>query len=140
MSNHPPLYELREPASDSAWKSVENAGVVSLITQFQLLHAIHTVHKLGLASELLKAAKRGLEVESFVTKLDSYLVHHFLNYLEVMGLLVVRDGRVQIASDWAPYFSEVAGAQIGFYVEAYGPVISNMPYLLRGTRCYGVDV
>jgi len=134
------IFELHTPSSDQSWTEIEEAGVTKMITVANLAQSLHALHKTGIAQKLYQAGSEGIHKSELTSAFDSYLLSHFLNYLKVHGIIEETSGGYRLREDKRSLASPVAGAQFGFYLEAYGPIVSSIPEFIAKAKVYGTDV
>jgi SAM-dependent methyltransferase len=132
------VVELKTHQQDASWAVVEDSQMLSLIANFDLCFALDGARRAGLLAPLVEAGS--LAPDAIPPGIDPYLGRHLLRYFEVHGLLENAGGRYALTARGRGLTSDVALAQLGFYVEAYGPVVAQITDLLTGHRRYGADV
>ncbi|CAI1901103.1 N5-glutamine S-adenosyl-L-methionine-dependent methyltransferase [Serratia quinivorans] len=132
------LTELKNSKVDKTWAEIERAGVVKSISNYLLCQVIFACHEAGLAKALYQNNK--VDQETLFENRDPYLCKHLLNYLKTHALVTINNNKITVKDEAKGWFSPVAGAQMGFYLEAYGPVVRAIPELLSGASIYGTDV
>ncbi len=122
------------PDKSQHWKQLEDQGLLSLISAFNLAAALNAVHKLGIAKKIYSGgfAFEGIE--------NTHLYTNLLNYLKIHKIVSNDNGKWASVVDRRELFSDIAGAQLGFYIEAYGNVALAIPSLMDGSKDYGKDV
>src|SRR5437764_5674338 len=133
----PEVLTLEEAAPKAAWQTYREAGVPELLGSLQLSYVLQACAEVGLAERL----RDGVSTEAELAEgLDEHLTRHTLRYLAIKRV-VDRDGDAyRLTEQGRKLLSEVSLAQIGFYVEAYGPVMERIPERLTGEQRYGRDV
>ncbi|MGV8001682.1 class I SAM-dependent methyltransferase [Photorhabdus temperata subsp. temperata] len=132
------LVVLEDSEIDKTWIEIENAGVIKSISNYLLCQVIFACHESGIAEQLYQHNE--VDQEELCKNRDSYLCKHLLNYLKTHGLLTLNNNRIKVKEGAKGWFSPIAGAQLGFYLEAYGPVVREIPSLLSGASVYGTNV
>ncbi|CCP04481.1 Multifunctional cyclase-dehydratase-3-O-methyl transferase tcmN [Erwinia amylovora Ea644] len=132
------LMELENREVDKTWIEIERAGVIKSVSNYLLCQVIFACHQAGIAASLYQQEE--INEEEIYKNRDSYLCKHLLNYLETHDLLTVKNNTIRVKKEAEGWFSPVAGAQLGFYLEAYGPVVREIPSLISGKSIYGTDV
>ncbi|MBH2760544.1 class I SAM-dependent methyltransferase [Serratia ureilytica] len=132
------LIELEDGKVDETWGEIDHAGVIKSVSNFLLCQVMFSCHESGIAEQLYQ--KNEIDQNEIFKNRDSYLCKHLLNYLKTHGILTVENNIVKVKKDAVGWFSPIAGAQLGFYLEAYGPVVREIPSLLSGKSIYGKDV
>lgn len=125
---------------DAAWRTCERSGIIQIIEHFNLAYALQALSQIGLA-DVLRESKTGIDLREH-SGLKQPLLERFMDYLEIHGV-VQRDQdtphRVVATAHGLDLLHECSLAQLGFYVEAYGGTLSEIPRLLTGEAVYGAD-
>jgi SAM-dependent methyltransferase len=132
------LVEISDPAASRAWRTYHESGMPELIGAHHLCHALDAFARTGMAARL--AGGRAVTEEEAIGDLDPHLAGNLLRYLGIRGVVRADDEGVALTSRGEALLSEVSVAQLGFYLEAYGPVTQHIPDMLGGRMTYGVDV
>ena len=154
MSAQTESIELNDPDVQSVWHPIAQAGVRDLAAGYVLASTLVGVARAGVAERLSDR-----EWTPFATLLPvgavPHLVRNTLRYLEIQGVVesqgiswigaeldpaTADGGRWRLTADGSVLLAEVAESLLGFYVEAYGPVLADVGGLLAGTADYGTDV
>jgi SAM-dependent methyltransferase len=134
----PELVELWDADRIGIWEDYHLSGIGELISAANLCHALHALATCGLLDRL--RADRPVPEEDLSSGLDPYLAPGFLRYLAVCGVLEEHHGGYRLSRRGRLLTSDVALARLGFYLEAYGPVVRRAADLLDRSASYGVDV
>ncbi|WP_271565752.1 class I SAM-dependent methyltransferase [Bradyrhizobium sp. CCBAU 11386] len=134
------LIELKEEQQDASWAATERSGTLSLISAFNLCYAVDAARRVGLTSYLVEHQSIEITIDPGCQLGDPHLLSHLLQYFAIHGLLVASNEGYKLTSRGKELFSNVSLAQIGFYVEAYGPVVSRLDALITRKATYGLDV
>ncbi|MDA9537333.1 hypothetical protein ACM41_14275 [Bradyrhizobium sp. CCBAU 21362] len=134
------LIELKEEQQDASWAATERSGALSLISAFNLCYAVDAARRVGLTSYLVEHQSIEITIDPGCQLGDPHLLSHLLQYFAIHGLLVASNKGYKLTSRGKELFSNVSLAQIGFYVEAYGPVVSRLDALITRKATYGLDV
>ena len=133
----PEIVTLHDERPLATWQEYREAGVPELLGSMQLCFVLQACAKTGLATRL----RSGISAEEELTEgLDPYLGSHVLRYLAIKGVIERDGGGYRLTVRGRKLLSDISLAQIGFYVEAYGPVMESIPRLLTGDARYGRDV
>src|SRR5437660_9887384 len=126
----------REPLD--AWANYRDSGLSRMITSMHLCMALQAVHETGLLNRL----RDGIDVTDrrSLERMHAPMVRELLQYLAVHGVVAEAGGRYTLTPLGRRFADDVALAQLGFYVEAYGPVLHRLPQLLSGEARYGQDL
>jgi SAM-dependent methyltransferase len=120
------------------WEDYHLSGMPELIGSVHLGYAL-----LGLASSgMLDRLRAGGRVPSaeLLAELAPAVGAGLLRYLTVRGVLDEFAGGFRLTRRGELLTGQIALARLGFYLEAYGPVVRRLPDLLSGAVRYGVDV
>jgi hypothetical protein len=121
-----------------AWRRYRESGLPELLANFNLVHVIFAFVDTGIAARLQQ--DEWATSEALLEGLNADLGRNLLRYLAIRGVLEEKDGRYRLSPRGQDLISEASFAQLGFYCEAYGPVVSQIAPLLRGEGTYGKDV
>ncbi|MFJ6666543.1 SAM-dependent methyltransferase [Streptomyces sp. NPDC091383] len=153
MSEETAVLELDEPEVQGVWRPIAEAGVRDLAAHYVLASALVGTARAGIAERLSTAWAPFAGVVPPGAR--PHLVRNTLRYLEIHGVVEsrgVRWRRTELdperpeAGEWrltargGALLDEVATSLLGFYTEAYGPVLANVGGLLSGKVDYGTDV
>jgi SAM-dependent methyltransferase len=89
----------------------------------------------------LKTSTR-LPVAALTQGLDPHTAGHLVRYLSIRGLIET-DADYEVAAltiRGKRMVSDISLAQLGFYIEAYGPVLTRMTDMMTGRATYGQDI
>lgn len=122
----------------NTWKGVAQAGAGDLASSYVLCTAIVGLARSGVAARLSTdfTPLSQLAVDPARTEKTGQVLH----YLELRGVTEADGDRWRLTERGAGLFNEVTESLIGYYVDAYGPVLHNIAGLVDGSRTYGVDV
>lgn len=130
------VVELQDTGLNTLWQQFQLSGAPDLISSMNLCYVLHAFA----ASPLLDRIRRGQDGPGLVAGLDERLSLGLLRYLVLKGVLSEWKGAFALTAKGDALTSDVALARVGFYVEAYGPVLTRIPDLLRADAVYGRDV
>lgn len=125
------------------WSRFVDAGMPKLIEHYNFVHALFAFVDSGMARRITGGATHR---DAIGAQLEPELVDGMLRYLTIRGVLKATPAadapgaKFSFTDRGAALCSELSFAQMGFYREAYGPVLENMSGLLQRTRNYPADV
>lgn len=146
--------EIEDPDVQRVWRPIAQSGVRDLTVQYVLASTLVGITRAGVAQRLSTTDWTPL-AELVPPGGVSHLVRNTLRYLEIQDVVESADvrwigaeldpatpdgGRWRLTEHGAVLLAEVSEALLGFYVEAYGPVLANIGGMLDGTVDYGTDV
>jgi SAM-dependent methyltransferase len=138
LKNTPESVQVIDPNVQDAWSQLDESGVGELASSYVLCTAIVGLARTGVGSRL---SMRWAPLDSLVPPgADSELIRHVLHYLEIRGLVESRVNDWRLLPRGAGLLADLPESLIGYYVEAYGPVLNRMSGQLGGTEKYGVEV
>jgi SAM-dependent methyltransferase len=127
-----------DPEARTEWKKFGASGMAELIAGYNLCQAVFAFIDSGLAGRMRE--DRAASVATLAEGCDTRLADSLLRYL-VVRHIVERDGEgYRLTKRGAEMVSEVPVAQLGFYRDAYGPVLDQMGGLLTKQVTYGKEV
>jgi SAM-dependent methyltransferase len=116
------------------WEAYLKSPMPSMIGSYHLCHTLFAMQKTGMAA-LLRMHK-SIPIADLLAGLDARLGELVLRYLCLRGVVSVQGGAAALTPLGRTLLDEVSMAQLGFYVEAYGPVTGKLSDLLQGAE-YG---
>lgn len=135
----PNVIKLCDESQDKSWRSVEHSGILDVISHFNLACVLLAIYRVGIAQKLSDGVPHSSE--DLLKDISNYLGSHLLKYLSIHGLVTEdEEGCLMATQKGLDMFSEPALAQLGFYVESYGGVTSNIARLLKNEILYGKDI
>ena len=137
-SDHPEHIELWNDERIRAWQDYHLSGMPELISAVHLCHALLALSQTGILG--LLGRNGGASVDELVAGRPARLVRGYLRYLTVRGVLEEWQDTYRLSARGRLLTGEIALARLGFYREAYGPVMGRLSDLLSGTARYGQDV
>lgn len=154
MSKQTERVEISDPDVQSVWRPIVRSGVRDLTVQYVLASTLVGITRAGVTERLSEQ-----DWTPFAELVPAggvpHLVRNTLRYLETQDVVESEDvrwagaelaedtpdgGRWRLTARGAELLAEVSEALLGFYVEAYGPVLANIGGMLAGTVDYGTDV
>jgi len=111
-----------------------------LIQSYNLVHALFAVVDSGIAGRL---GGEPVSATAALVGVDPELGQALLRFLTIRGVVVTSNEptpRYSLTARGRALTSELSFAQMGFYREAYEPVLERMSPLLRGVESYPKDV
>ncbi|MGC4865231.1 SAM-dependent methyltransferase [Micromonospora sp. DT53] len=121
-----------------AWAGYHRSGVDGLISSFNLSYALVAARRAGMLGKLVDGGQRPLA--ELTAGLDEHLAGNLLRYLDVMEVVRISGDTVRLTDQGLDMAAPTALAQLEFYIEAYGPVVSQLTGLVKGEKVYGRDV
>jgi len=134
----PVRLHFEDPGPERVWADYHASGMPEIVGHFLLAHALFAFAASGMAATLRGGRAAG-EAE-LQAGLDAHLAGHLLRYLEVHGVTRAADDGWRLTPRGELLTADVAQAQLGFYLESYGPVMQASAELLRGRLRYGDEV
>ena len=130
--------EVLDDAVQATWKGVAEAGAGDLASSYVLCTAIVGLARSGVAGRL---SREWTPLAALAPSAETgERIEHVLRFLALRDVVESDDGRWRTTERGAKLFDEVAESLLGYYVDAYGPVLHNIGGLLDGSKTYGVDV
>ena len=120
------------------WTRYATSGLPGLIESANFVDALFAFVKIGMAGRF--SADTTVSLDTAVHGFDRRMAEGLVRYLQVRDVLVSAAGGYQLTPKGAALISELSHSQLGFYREAYGPVLENMSKLVSGAARYGVDI
>lgn len=133
-----PIHALNQPFPDQSWEEVESSGMLQVISHYNLALALTAIYQVGLHKKLNQGQQ--LDYATATEGLNPKLTARLLHYLSVHGLIHITAEHYQVTPRGRAMLSEPALAQLGFYTESYGPIVSQIAALLEQTVVYGDGV
>ncbi len=126
---------LRDEELTQTWQDFQLSSMPDLLSALHLCHAVHALAESG----LLQRLRDGVE-EDLLDGLNQRIASNLLRYLVLKGVLEEWQGTFRLTRRGALLTSEISLARLGFYLEAYGPVVQRAGDLVTGRAVYGTDV
>jgi SAM-dependent methyltransferase len=136
--SEPESVELWDEQRIRDWQDYHLSGMPQLLSSMNLCHALLALTNSGMLARLREAGP--VAAEALLHGVDPAVGTGLLRYLEVCGVLAEHQGVYRLTRRGELLVGPVALARLGFYLEAYSPVIGRMTDLLTGAARYGVDV
>ncbi|HEX2202868.1 MAG TPA: class I SAM-dependent methyltransferase [Longimicrobium sp.] len=130
--------EVADDAIRADWDAVRDSGIGGMIQNHFLCMALFGVQESGLGARL-RAADR-VSVDDLLQGMDAHFGAGLLHYLEIRGILVRENGTVSLTPRGRLLLGDVQQALLGYYHEAYAPVIRQIAPLLTKQIEYGTDI
>ncbi|MFI9584380.1 SAM-dependent methyltransferase [Streptomyces sp. NPDC052236] len=130
--------ELRDTELIETWQEFQLSAMPELISAMHLCHAIHALADSGLLERL--RGGRQTPGASLLDGMNQRIASNVLRYLVLRGVLEEWQGSHSLTRRGEMLTSEISLARLGFYVEAYGPVVHRTSDLITGRAVYGKDV
>lgn len=130
--------DVLDPDVQDAWHRVTASGVGELAAAYVLSTAVVGLARAGVARRLRDT---WVDLPDLVPAGgEAALVAGVLRYLEVRGVVESDGDRWRRTARGATLFDELPESLLGYYVEAYGPVLNRMAAQLTGAERYGTHV
>lgn len=134
----PESVELWDEQRIRDWQEYHLSGMPQLLSSMNLCHALLALTNSGILARLREAGSG--TAETLLDGLDHEVGSGLLRYLTIRGVLATHQGVHRLTRRGELLVGPVALARLGFYLEAYSPVIGLMTDLVTGAATYGVDV
>ncbi|WP_413804426.1 SAM-dependent methyltransferase [Streptomyces sp. OE57] len=134
----PETVELTDAGPRAVWRDYRESGLDQMIKNTYLFMTLDACARAGLLDRLREGQTAS---EELFEGMDRKLAESVVRYLELQG--VVEDGKEgawRLTERGQLLTSEASRAMLGFYGEAYGPVISRAADLLVSQATYGRNV
>lgn len=133
-----PIHWIKSTSHDLSWKKAKEAGLLNIISHFNLGLALTALLRSGMATRL--RAQRQINDASLFEGLNPKLSDRFMDYMRIHGI-VEQEGRFYFLTDrgWA-LTSPPALAHLAFYTQVYGPIVDSILDFLTGDIIYGKDI
>ncbi|MCC9152670.1 methyltransferase domain-containing protein [Streptomyces parvulus] len=130
--------EVSDASVQREWKSVAATGARELASSYVLCNTVLGLARSGIAARL---SDHWTPLAELVPP-GGYteLVGNLLRFAEIRGLVESRGDSWRLSASGGALLGEVPEAVIGYYAEAYGPVLSSIEGLATGRLRYGTDV
>jgi SAM-dependent methyltransferase len=132
------ILELRDEDLIGTWQDFQLSSMPDLLGSLHLCHAIHALAKSGLLDRL-RSGHHSTET-GLLDGMNQRISSNVLRYLALKGVLEQWQGTYRLTRRGALLTSEISLARLGFYLEAYGPVVQRTDDLMTGQAAYGTDV
>lgn len=130
--------EIMDDGAQKTWADIADAGVGELASAYVLSAAIVGLARSGIARQL--SNDWGPLVKLVPNAALAPRLEHVLRFLALRGVVESNGDSWRTTLYGAKLFDEVAESALGYYVDAYGPVLQNIGGLLNGSLTYGRDV
>lgn len=120
------------------WQDFQLSGMPDLLSAMHLCHALLALSESGILERLRKGIHR--IDDGLLDETNRPLAQNFLQYLTLRGVLTEWGGSYALTRRGELLTAEVPLARLGFYLEAYGPVVRETTGLVTGSVRYGRDV
>ncbi|MEV0535394.1 methyltransferase domain-containing protein [Kitasatospora sp. NPDC050463] len=130
--------EVLDDEVQQTWKSVAEAGAGELASSYVLTTAIVGLSNSGVADRLSAEWTPLAELAPKPELADR--IGKVLRFLELRGIVESQGDTWRTTRRGAQLLDEVAESLLGYYVDAYGPVLHEIGALLDGSKAYGTDV
>ncbi|MFE5140026.1 SAM-dependent methyltransferase [Streptomyces fagopyri] len=138
MSSRTESVEVLDASVQEQWKAVAGTGAAELASSYVLSSAVLGLARAGVTARL---SGEWTPLADLVPP-GGYteLARNVLRFVQVRGLVESQGDSWRLTPRGASLLGEVPEAVIGYYAEAYGPVLSSIEGLLTGRLRYGSDV
>ena len=136
----PPVEEFIDPAGQDAWQELVDSGVASIAQGYVLCLELAGLHRTGIAAQLLAPEGFTPSIWEGDSPRRGDVAVGLLRHLEVRGVVREQRGTYRATASGRGLLSPTAWALLGFYQEAYGPVLDRAGELASGEAAYGVHV
>jgi SAM-dependent methyltransferase len=134
----PELVELWDGDRIREWQEYHLSGMANMISSANLCYSLLALADSGMLRQLRSC--QSCSQEEMLVGRNADIGAGFLRYLSTCGVLEEYSGAYRLSRRGTMLTSDVALARLGFYLDAYGPVIRRAADLLDGSARYGVDV
>ncbi|MEU7711047.1 SAM-dependent methyltransferase [Micromonospora chalcea] len=129
---------IRSQAVETAWQNARDSGVGELVGNYVLTLALQAALASGVAQGLL--SRNGATSEELLPPGgDRRQTDGLLNFLRLRGIVSLADNRWFPTERGRKLLQGLPAALIGYYAEAYGPVLARMGAQTTGAEVYGRD-
>lgn len=135
--NDVPVVEFLEEGPREEWAKYQKSGMRELINSYNLVQALQALAATGLAEQLRKNTT--VNPADLLENVNSFLGEQLLSYLAVQGVVAYENEVYSLTPKGMSLLDDVALAQLGFYREAYGPIVDKLGPLMLGEVDYGTD-
>ncbi|MEU6083153.1 methyltransferase domain-containing protein [Streptomyces sp. NPDC047108] len=132
------LLELRDDELTTTWQDFRLSSMPDLLGALHLCHAVHALATSGLLDRLREG--RHSAEDGLLDGTNHRIASNVLRYLALKGVLEEWQGTYRLTRRGTLLTSDIALARLGFYLEAYGPVVQRAGDLMTGEATYGTDV
>ncbi|MFJ4767802.1 SAM-dependent methyltransferase [Streptomyces uncialis] len=130
--------ELRDEELGRTWEEFKLSGMPDLLGALHLCHALHALARSGLLERLREG--RHSSGSGLFDGMNHRVSSNTLRYLALKGVLEQWRGSYRLTRRGELLTSDISLARLGFYLEAYGPVVGRADELMTGAAVYGSDV
>lgn len=131
--------EVDDASIRTDWDTVRDSGIGALIQSHYLCLALVGTQESGIAARL-RGATAPVPQDDVLAGLDPHFGAGLLHYLEIRGVVRREGGAVWLTPRGEALLSDVPQALLGYYHEAYSPVMRQLAPLLKGEIRYGTDL
>lgn len=132
------LIEVESPDVAAVWDTARASGASGIISNYCFCQALFAFHESGMADRL--ASSEPVSTAALVEGLDEALGTALLKYLHIRGVVEPGEGEYRLTERGRLLSAPEVVALIGFYTEAYAPVLNRFAPLLKREIRYGEDV
>lgn len=132
------LIEVDAPDVRAAWADARESGVGDAVANYCYCQALFAFKESGMSDQLLGA--ESVSTAALLEGLDEDLGAALLKYLTIRGVVAPVGAGCQLTPRGRLLAAPEPMALVGFYAEAYAPVLSNFTPLLTRKIEYNKDV
>lgn len=132
------VVEIKDDDTIESWRRYRKSGMESLIGGYHLCTVLFSLYKLGLTDTF--RSNDGVDLSKNINGLNTYLLDQLCVYLQSCDVLKKTDNKYYLTKIGEFIFEDIAVAQLGFYLEAYGDVTSKIHSLITGESVYGRNI
>lgn len=135
----PAFVQMHDSHAQADWATVRDSGIGEMLAAYNLTLALAMLERSGMARKLL--GKGGCGRAGLLEGLDPAMGRGLLDYLVIRGVVAYGEDDAVVPTDRGRLLlSDVPMALLGYYHEAYAPVLRHGASLLDRTLTYGTDV
>jgi SAM-dependent methyltransferase len=135
----PAFVEMHDQRAQGDWAKVRDSGIGDMLAGYNLTLALAMVEQSGMARKLL--GDGGCGRAALLEGLDPAMGEGLVDYLAIRGVIAYAEDDAVVPTDRGRLLlSDVPMALLGYYHEAYAPVLRRGASLLDGTLAYGTHL
>lgn len=132
------IVEIKDESTIESWRRYRKSGMENLIGSYNLCSVLFSLYKLKLIDNF--RSKDGIDLFKDIHGLNFYLLNNICVYLQSCNVLKKENNKYYLTEEGGFLFDDISIAQLGFYLEAYGNVVSKIHSLVSGESVYGQDI
>ena len=130
--------EVLDEEVQAAWRQMARSGVAELTSSYVLCTTLAGLAEAGIAEKL---SEDWVALDDLVPPGGSaVMIGQVMRYLGIRGIAESAGDAWRLTPRGASLVSELPGALVGYYAQAYGPVLGSMAGQLTGAEPYGTRV